>query len=97
MNAFSGLNGGINSGDKFTDIKNQHRDNIADVFTANSFWSEHDGNCPPEPKTIYKKYRELRQQGLCTMPSYKISAFAVADKKDERSNQINDRQRHPCN
>jgi len=61
MNALSGLNGGINCGDKFTDIKYQHGDDIGDIFTTNSFWSEHDGKCPPESKAIYKKQRKLRQ------------------------------------
>ena len=55
MNAFSCLNGSVNGSNKFTDIKNQHCNDITNVFAAYGFWAEHDGDCPPESKAVDEK------------------------------------------
>jgi len=55
MNAFSCLNSSVNGCNKFANVENQNGNNIANVFTTQRFRAEHDGDGPPESKTIHEK------------------------------------------
>ena len=59
MYAFSSLNSRVNGGNKFTDVENQNGDDIANVFTAQCFWTKHNRDGPPESKAVHEKQREL--------------------------------------
>jgi hypothetical protein len=93
MYAFSGLNGSIEGGHKLSQVKKKSRNQVGNEGVSNVFLSHDDAYYPPEGCAVHAKQGYLRDERLRAMPSDKIAALSVSQKKNQGSQQINNGQR----